>query len=184
MNFWTNIWNYLSRIDIVFSLLATFFAGFAALKLHQQNRRLKDLATTAPQLENYTDIVQYYSKPQTSHPIAFAVSLLENNESIKPSVEIFLKSKGWHNKVKIDELTMNGIKKLPDDLEYLINKLKEKRRQFDAQQVTEILLFIAGPVMAGTLIGAIFDNWIPVKLYHKPQNPRPDIYEYWTPLIK
>jgi len=184
MNIWTNIWDFLGRIDIVFSLLATIFAGFAALKLYQQNKRIKELATTAPKLENFAEVVTYYSKPQTSNPVAFAISLLENTESIRPSVEIFLKSKDWSKNIRIEELSMNGIKKIPEDIEIFINELKKKRRQFDAERVTEVLLFIAGPVMAGTLVGAIFDNWIPVKLYHKPHHPLPSVYEYWIPLIK
>lgn len=30
---------------------------------------------------------------------------------------------------------------------------------------------------------SIFDDWIPVKLYHKPTPAPPYLYEYWTPFL-
>jgi hypothetical protein len=83
----------------------------------------------------------------------------------------------------IVELNMNGINN-KGDIENFVNELRKKRRLFEALQATEIHLFIAAPVVAGIMVGAIFDNWIPVKLYHKPQPAPPSIYEYWMPLIK
>ncbi len=70
--------------------------------------------------------------------------------------------------MEIEELNMNGINSR-DDLEEFLNRLREKKRFFDAQGITELHLFIAAPVQAGVLVGGVFDNWIPVKLYHRPQ---------------
>lgn len=67
----------------------------------------------------------------------------------------------------IEELTMDGIK-CTTDLEQLVNSLREKRRYFEAIGCTELHLFIQGPVQAGTIIGSLYRNWIPVKLYHRP----------------
>lgn len=109
MTSWTNFWNYLSRADVVFGLLAAFFSGFAALKLRQQNKRLKDLAKTTPSIDNFQEMLDYYSTVQTSKPIALAISLIPTNESIKADVKKFLGSKNW--KMDIEELNMNGLKK-------------------------------------------------------------------------
>ena len=117
---------------------------------------------------------------KSSAPVAFAVSLLPTNESIKGSVEIFLTAQGW--KMPVEELNLNGLNS-PNDREAFLNALREKRRYFDAHGFTEIHLFIAGPVQAGTIIGSLFRNWIPVKLYHKPNPAPPYIYEYWMPLL-
>lgn len=82
----------------------------------------------------------------------------------------------------IEELNMNGINS-PKDLEAFVNALREKRRYLEAAGFTELHLFIAGPVQAGTIIGSMYRNWIPVKLYHKPSPAPPQVYEYWMPLI-
>ena len=181
MTWYEQLWDWLTRFDTAFSILSTIFAGFAAYRLWQQNKRLRELAKTTPKMENFTEQVKYYGGIQTSKPMAFALSLISRGESIKDPVQTFLKTQGWH--MEIEELNMNGINN-SNDREYFMNALREKRRLFDAQQVTELHLFIAGPVVAGVLIGAMFDNWIPVKLYHKPQPAPPSIYEYWMPLTK
>jgi hypothetical protein len=85
--------------------------------------------------------------------------------------------------MKIEELIMDGINTRTDLIDY-VNKLRELKRTLSAEGTTELLLFIQGPVMSGVLAGAVFDNWIPVKLYHKPTPPKPQIYEYWMPILK
>ena len=176
-----DIWDFLGRTDIVFGLLATIFSGFAALKLRQQSKRLKELAKATPHMENFKEQVNYHAGVKTTNPKAFALSLIPRGESIKEAVKTFLNSQGW--KMDVEELNMNGINNKAD-LEFFINELRKKRRLFDAQCVTELHLFVAGPVMAAALTGAMFDNWIPVKLYQKPQPPPPNVYEYWGPLLK
>jgi hypothetical protein len=113
-------------------------------------------------------------------PVAFALSLVPSSESIKRVVDQFLQFQGWE--MPVEELNMNGINNAKD-LEAFVNALREKRRHFEVMGCTELHLFIQGPVQAGTIIGGIFRNWIPVKLYHKPSPQPPQIYEYWMPLI-
>lgn len=176
-----DMWTFLGRTDLLFSILAASFSGFAALKLRQQNKRLKELAKAAPKLIDFKEILQRYEGIQSLRPMAFSLSLIPRGESIKDNVQTFLRLQGWN--MEIEELNMNGITN-SEDLETFINNLREKRRLFDALQVTELHLFIAGPVIAAVIIGAMFDNWIPVKLYHKPQPAPASIYEYWLPLMK
>lgn len=177
----SNIWQFLTNIETLFSFLAMIFAGYASFRLWKQKRQYKELAKTAPKLLNFQDNIKNSEGIQTLNPIALAVSLVANSPNIRKDVEHFLSSKGL--KMDIDELNMNGINN-SDDLERFINSLKEKRHFFDLQGNTEIHLFIQGPVTAGILTGAMFDNWKPVKLYQKPIAPIPTIYEYWCPITK
>ena len=48
--------------------------------------------------------------------------------------------------------------------------------------VTEVHLFLACPLVFAVAVGAILDNWVPVKVYHL--NRETGRYEFWTPLYK
>ena len=78
----------------------------------------------------------------------------------------------------IVELAMDGIDGM-EEIEKYISHLREIRRGV-LSEASEVRLFIAGPVQAGTMAGAILDNWVPVLLYHKGRNN----YEYWGRLLK
>jgi len=177
------IWNIIKEFETLFSILAMLFAGYASFRLWRQNKHLKELAKTAPKLESFNESVEFYQGVQTDNPVALAISLVPNTPSIKKDVEYFLGIQEWKRKVDIEELNMSGINNRKD-IEQLLNILREKRHLFDMQGRTEVHLFIQGPVAAGVLIGAMFDNWKPVKIYHKPTPSIPAIYEYWCPLIK
>jgi hypothetical protein len=176
----TNIWVWLNNIDTILGVLTAIFSGYAAYRLRKQAKQLRELARTAPRIENFQQLRQAHEGVKSSAPVAFALSLIPTSASIKRSVETLLNAKGW--RMPVEELNMNGINS-PQDLEDFVNKLREKKRYFEASGFTEIHLFLAGPVQPGTLVGALYDNWIPVKLYHKPTPPPPEVYEYWMPLI-
>ena len=182
------MWDYFCKVgallepfEIVISFITMIFAGYASFRLLRQNRRLKELARLAPKIENFQDKITFYKGVQTTKPVALALSLIPHGTSIKNDVEHFLNTMGW--KMEVDELNMNGINS-PSDIETLINSLREKRNLLDLQQNTEVHLFLQGPVVSGVLIGAMFDHWKPVKLYHKPTPSVPAVYQYWCPLIK
>jgi CBASS immunity sensor of nucleotide second messenger signals len=174
-------WNWFSRLDNVIGVLTAVFSGYAAWKLRQQSKRLRELAERSPKIENIKELIAAHAGVNSSAPVAFAVSLIPSSDSIKNSVQTFLDFKGW--KMPIEELNMDGINGI-EDLDNFVNRLRVAKRFFDAQNFTEIHLFFAGPVPAGVLIGAMFDNWKSVKLYHKPTPPQPQVYEYWMPLTK
>jgi hypothetical protein len=175
-----DFWNWLSRTDNFLGILTTVFSGYAAYRLKQQVKRSRELARQSPRIENFQQLLKAHQGVKSSAPVAFCVSLLPNIHSIKNSVQTFLDAQRW--KMPIEELNMDGINKA-EDIENLVNQLNEKKRYFEDAHFTEIHLFIAGPVQAGTIIGALYDNWIPVKLYHKPTPPPPAVYEYWMPLL-
>lgn len=181
MNFWLTLWEFLSKIDVVFSLLAAVFSGIAFVKLLQQNKRLKQLAQSTPPIPDLDQKIKYYDGIQTVNPVALAISLTPNIDSIQDSVQTFLNSQNF--KMDIKEIKMNGINSR-DDLKNFIEQLRQTKRLITEQHFTELHLFISGPVMAGTIAGAMFDHWIPVKLYHRPTPQPPMVYEYWMPLMK
>jgi len=175
-----NFWTWFGRIDNIFGIAGAIFAAGSFALLWRQNRRLRELAKQSPRVENFAELCALHEGVKSSAPVAFALSLLSASESIKGLVEIFLRAQDW--KMPIEELNMNGLNSA-EDLENFINALREKRRYFEMSGFTEVHLFIQGPVQAGTIIGAQFRNWIPVKLYHKPNPTPPQIYEYWMPLV-
>lgn len=177
---WNSFWTGFGRLDNFLGVVATIFSAYAAYRLWQQNKRYRELARQSPRVEKFDQLLKLHDGVRSSAPVAFALSLIPSGDSIKGSVEIFLHAQGW--KMPIEELNMNGINNAKD-LEAFINALREKRRYFEAAGFTELHLFIAGPVQAGTIIGSMYRNWIPVKLYHKPSPAPPQVYEYWMPLI-
>lgn len=164
----------------ILQVATVVFAAYAAFRLWKQNRQLRDLARKTPPVENFQQLVSLHEGVKTSGPAALAVSLVDTTQSIRPQVEQFLQAKGWS--MPVEELIMDGVTGTAD-LEQLVNSLREKRRYFESIGCTELHLFIQGPVQAGTIIGSLYRNWIPVKLYTRPTPQQPQVYEYWMPLL-
>lgn len=173
-------WNWIGRIDNVLGIGTFIAAAYAAYRLWQQNRKFHRQARESKQSVNLQQYITNNEGVQSEKPVAFALALTPNNPSIKPQVERFLKIKQWEMPIK--ELAMAGIEDA-NDLQQLVDDLQEKKRLFQLEGYTELHLFLNGPVAAGVIIGALFDNWIPVKIYQKPRVDIPQIYEYWMPLI-
>jgi hypothetical protein len=164
--------------------IGTFiFAVMIWVKVRTQNKRIIEAAIKcSPKFQNFKESINYHKDTHSTNPVALALSLTENVTSIKPQVLNFLKISGWEKKIAIKELNFDGLG--PDNLEEFMNKLRETKRVLMAESVTEIHLFISGPMVAAVLIGAMFDNLpIPVKLY-QPNKNKPEFYEYWMPLEK
>ncbi len=162
-------------------VLTLAFSGYAAHRLREHDRRLRELARATPPPGGFRERVEAHRGRRSAHPVAVAVSLLPDGASIRPHVEAFLC--GNDLAMPVEELCMPGIRAV-DDLERLVQGLRSVRRYLTASGATEVHLFLAGPVQAGVVTGAVLDNWIPVKLYHPTGNPPPCNYRYWMPLIK
>ena len=176
MEFWQGLGNLSSILQIV-TVVASVYA---AVKLWQQNRRLRALAQNTPKIEGFNALISAHDGVKSVAPVALAISLTANTESIRPSVSQFMKSMNWS--MDIEELNFNGIDRA-SNLEAYVDELRKKRRLFEAKGYTEVHVFFSGPVVAGAIFGSIFDNWIPVKMYHKPTPAPPQLYEYWMPLL-
>lgn len=173
-------WTWFGRVDNVAGLAGALIGLATFALVWRQERRLRAQVREKALLADFAGLRTQHEGIKSAKPVAFALALIPTSDSIKGSVEIFLRTQGWE--MPIEELNMDGINN-PKNLETFLNSLREKRRLFDISGFTEIHLFIAGPVQAGTIIGSLFRNWIPVKLYHKPSPSPPQVYEYWMPLI-
>ena len=178
-----DFWEWLSNFGNSIGIITCVASSYAAFRLWNQNRALREFVRQTPPVEGFVDNIKINEGIRSVKPLALAVSLTPQSNSIKSSVDTFLDFKDWKRKVDVEELVMKGINGA-EDIERYINLLKQKRSFIEKAGYTDVHLFFSGPVQAGVLAGAFFDNWIPVKLYHKPNPAPPQIYEYWTPLLK
>jgi hypothetical protein len=160
-------------------------------QLEEQIARLEleaaEVARTVSQAERERQLVQAFLMQRadaegitTDRPVALAICLIPNLGSIKTDVEAYLRGKGWT--MPVYEIVIAGINQI-EDIARLTVGLQQQKLAFQDSGYTEMHLFIAGPIVAGVAAGGIFDNWKPVKLYHRASNMREQSYEYWMPLI-
>jgi hypothetical protein len=171
-----NFWEIVNKFGIIIGLFTFVFSSITFLIVKKQQKRIKRLVYGTPPIKDYQPMFESFKTIQTESAYAVCISLLPNTDSIKEQVNSFLMG----NKMKVKdtiEIKMDGIS--PDNIPDYIQKLRELRRGA-LSDAPEVRLCIAGPVQAGTLAGAIFDNWIPVLLYGRAGTK----YEYWGPLIK
>lgn len=173
-------WNWIGRIDNILGIGTFIAAAYAAYRLWQQNRTFYRRARESKPSIDLQQFITSNAGVLTEKPVAFALALTPNNPSIAPQVDRFLKVQQWEMPIK--ELNRDGINNT-NDLQDFMQALQEKKRFFQLEGYTEIHLFLNGPVAAGVLIGALFDNWIPVKIYQRSQDNMSQDYEYWMPLI-
>lgn len=169
-------WDIADKASILLSLATFVFSIIIWFIVKSQQKRINRLYFSTPPLGDYQKMFDSFQKVQTDNPHALCISLLPNTDSIINQVLSFLNANEIKVK-KIHEIRMDGIS--PNNISDYIQRLRKIRRG-DLSTATEVRLFIAGPVQAGTIAGAVFDNWIPVLLYGRNGLK----YEYWGPLIK
>jgi len=174
---WETLWDLLDKSGTIIGLITFIFSVLIWIKVRQQQKKLKKLVFELSPVKDYTAFYEEFKKTKTTYPAALCISLLVGTDSIKKPVKDFLDANNLKVNI-LEEIKMNGIHD-KEDIEKYINMLREMRKG-PLSESTEVRLFIAGPVQAGTLAGAVFDNWIPILLYHKG----PIGYEYWGPLLK
>ena len=173
------LWEMANKISIIVSLGTFVFSIIIWFLLKKQQKKMKILGYTTPPIKDYKTDFEKYTTLQTDNPFALCISLLSTTHSIKSVVKKYLKLNNLKIRDKnIIELAMDGIDGT-EAIENYLTQLRELRRG-ELSDATEIRLFIAGPVQAGTMAGAILDNWVPVLMYHKGRIH----YEYWGPLLK
>lgn len=180
MSAWEAFWIFFGRLDNVLGVATTFFSGYAAYKLKRESERRRREVLQANYFggnKTFQEVVECNAGITTPKPVALAVSLIPDTDSIRNDVESFLKQQGW--KMPIEEVKMDGLNGV-EDLEKYWLSLREMRRKLGDLGATEIHLFFSGPVQAAAVLGALYRNWIPVKLYHKLRSGYG--YEYWMPL--
>lgn len=112
------------------------------IKGRQLERRLRELATTP-----------------TSRPVALAIGLGASDEG---AVRQQLKDDGLQ--MEVIPVTHEGFIKAAD-YPRILRELKEIKSRLSNTGVTEINLYYQGPVTFAMALGAMFDNWVPVKVH-------------------
>lgn len=166
-----NIANVLSLITLLFSILTYF-------KVKKETRKLTESLAQVPSLKDISEHINFSANINSPRPVALAFSLTPTGSSIKPPVQNFLNAK--NRKMPVEEIQMNGIS--IDNIQDFYKQVCGKKLELELKEYTEVHLFFNGPVQAATIVGCLFSNWMPVKLYHRPQGS--SSYEYWMPLIK
>ena len=169
-------WSVLGNFVNVASLVTLLLSAYTAWSLFRQNRKLREQARLLTRPTNY-QAMRAANDGIGVAPVALAFSLTQNSGSLEPAVERFLRQKSWT--MPFEEIDLDGIS--PENIEQLVNMVREKRRLIEMRGHTDVHVFFSGPVIAGCLVGSLLDNWLPVKLYQKLQAS--DMYEYWSPLL-
>jgi hypothetical protein len=177
-------WELLSKISDslgTLSVLVTLvFSGLTYFIVKLQRQKLiETIRQNSPKLENFDEFIQANNGINSEKPIALIISATQNKDSINPNVETFFKIEEM--KMPTTEINMNGINN-NDDIKLFIENLNEKKRQIQAEEFTEIHLFINAPIFACIQTGATLKNLMPVKLYHFDSTSA-KFYEYKTPLV-
>jgi hypothetical protein len=110
--------------------------------------------------------------PTTAQPIALAVSLTGLDISEQVRAFLIRQEKPWPVRVyrRDEEMT-------PAALPGVIQQLLRLKNALSREGATEVHLFYAGPVALSVMLGGLFHNWVPVKVYHL--NSLTGQYEFW-----
>lgn len=120
--------------------------GFAIVALWQTRSRLKR-------------VLRGLEVQQSARPMALAIGL---GGGIMGQVEQYLSASG--SDMKPLEVTREGM--LPEEHYHeVLRDIVAKKRQLTDLGATEVHLFYKGPVTLPVAIGAILDNWVPIKVY-------------------
>jgi hypothetical protein len=152
-------WSILNRVsDVLGVLTAVPMLAAAVLFLHRARRYRQRLR----EMEGQT----------TPRPVALAVSL--TGLDISEQVRAFLNGLGVQWSLRA---YTRGEEVSPVTLPVVIQQLARLKNALSLEGVTEVHLFYAGPVALGIMLGGLFHNWVPVKVYHL--NSFTGQYEFW-----
>jgi hypothetical protein len=167
---------YLGIITILISVSTWWMVRQQSLKLRRAAREIRPLG-------NYEEVFNTWAIIQTPNPYALAISLSPGQTSIENDVKTFLDI--TNTKVQeIKTLNLQGIAQPLEDTQKFIEKLRQYRSELSELGCSELLIFYQGPAIMAVQIGAVFDNWKAVKLFHKSTPATPRIYEYWGVITK
>lgn len=174
-----NFLKIIGHISNFAGIIGAFISFIIWLKIKNQSRRLIELARQNNNADkSFEEMIEKHEGIHSDKPYAFCLALTDRTPTIKADVDNYLKEKNMN--MPIEELNRTGL--TLENFSDFIKELKEKRRVFQAKGITEIHLFLTGPMQAALMIGSIFNNWIPVKIYN--MDPQSRKYEYWCHLSK
>jgi len=118
-------------------------------------------------------------KGVTEKPMALSIGVAGGGMDISGQVKQFLETSNLRMPVR--SYTKSG-GATQDNIHNILRDILHIKAEMTADGVTEVHLFLACPLVLAAAIGAILDNWVPVKVYHL--NKESGRYEFWTPLYK
>jgi SMODS-associated and fused to various effectors sensor domain len=173
--------DFLAILGITSSLVSigTFvFSILTYIRVKSNTKKLRSALAQLPALESLPQIIEHSKAINSSSPIALAFSLTPGKGSLRKQVQDFLQGSGM--KMPVDEVQQDGLS--PENIQEFYELVRAKKREIDAKELTEVHIFFSGPIPAAMIVGCLFTNWLPVKMYHYQQQT--GSYVYWMPLIK
>jgi SMODS-associated and fused to various effectors sensor domain len=156
----SRLWLWIGRGSAIISYLAVLTViGFLYNLLRHRRKR--------------TELASIIGK--TSNPHALALSF--GGGSIKSAVEAYLTTVYPDVRMPVEDYEKGEV--TPENIHRVEEEIRSLKEKYQTANVTELHLFMKGPVALALAVGAIFDNWVSVKIYH---NDRGGIYEPWTTL--
>jgi hypothetical protein len=129
--------------------------------------------------KKYRELMKKQEGTTSQKPKALAIGLVGTGD-ISNQVAQFLKDQSLQMEIEPFYIKPGtGITK--DNIQKLLREILEIKTKLTSEGVTEVHLFLAAPVAFGAAIGALLDNWVPVKVY---QSVKTGGYEFWTILHK
>lgn len=125
----------------------------------------------------YKKIIKTLKQNRGENPVAIAIGV--SGQDIQGQVKAFLIRQ--KNEMPIRAYVKEG-GITPENLQGVLQEIWKIKKDLTDEGVNEVHLFFAGPVSLGIAIGAMLDNWVPVKVYQK--NITTGDYEFWTLLHK
>lgn len=113
---------------------------------------------------------------KTARPMALAISF--GGGSIKTAVQDFLDHRYPDTPIPVREF-VEPAEVTTTNVYLNLQRLRKLKERLQSEGVTELHMFYKGPIALGMGLGAIFDNWVSVKVYH---NNRSGAYEEWLTL--
>ncbi len=158
------MWAWLGNIANIIQILSAIPLLLSAWLLFSRARR-------------YRKRMKELEQKLSERPMAFAISLA--GVDISGHVKQFLDEKS----LKMEVISYNktaGVTQ--ENIQILLHDILKLKREMTANGITEVHLFLACPLVFAAAVGAILDNWVPVKVYHL--NKESGKYEFWTTLHK
>ena len=152
-------WLWMDRVSIILSYFVVFSIAAFVLHWFRFRRMRRQIAKAAARKNN---------------PRALAICFREG--PVKTVFQRALKKLYPDQDIPIDEYTQPDIK--PKDVHKHLEAFRRLKEQYMVQGVSELHIAFKGPVAMAVAIGAIFDNWVTVIVYHHHESQ----YEPWFTL--
>lgn len=158
------MWTWLGNVANIIQMLSAIPFLFSAWVLFRRARR-------------YRKRMMELEQALSEKPKALAIGL--TGTDISGQVRQFLDKKSMNMEIET-YFKEGGITR--ENIQSLLHDILKIKKKMTADGVTEVHLFLSCPLVFAAAVGAIFDNWVPVKVYHL--NRESGQYEFWTSLHK